>query len=345
MKILIIGGTRFLGHHLISAALERNHEITLFNRGLTSNENSPNVEIVHGDRNFDLGKLAGREFDCVIDTCGYLPESVRISAEALKDRIDNYIFISSISAYADFSKPNFDESAPIAKLTKEQEARFAEIDLRSSPMAYDLGEMYGPLKVLCEEEAEKAMPGRACIVRPGLIVGKYDNTDRFTYWLDRVAKGGKVLAPGNPDRFIQFIEAKDLAEWIILMAEQKTAGIFNATGKPDEMSMGGLLEEIKSASKSDALFHWASEAFLKLENIEPWSEMPLYIAESDESEKGFLRANIDKALEKGIKFRRLRDTILDILEWRKSFNTDLKAGISAEREKELLRRWHEVELR
>lgn len=340
MKILILGGTRFLGHHLISAALERNHEITIFNRGLISNEKIPGIEIIQGDRSVDLGKLVGREFDCVIDTCGYLPRSVNISANEFKDRIGHYIFISSISAYADFSRPNFDESFPVGKLTKEQEAQLAEIDLKSSPMAYDLGEMYGPLKALCEEEAERAKPGRVCVIRPGLIVGKYDNTDRFSYWVERVSKGGDVLAPGNPGRFVQFIDAKDLAEWIILLAEKKATGIFNATGKPNETTMGGLLEAIKAETKSVAAFTWVSEEFLNREGVSPWGEMPLYIPESDESLQGFLSANIDKALTMGLKFRPLGETIRDILDWRKLSKSELKAGISAERESELLGKWH-----
>lgn len=340
MKILIIGGTKFLGRHLVTAAIERNHSVTLFNRGVTSVGEVAGVELIQGDRNVDLDRLEGREFDTVIDTCGYLPEAMRVSSEALKDRIGLYIFVSSISAYADFSTPNFDESFPVARLDPEQEAKIAEIDLKSSLRSDDLGKMYGPLKALCEETVEEIIPGRVCIIRPGLIVGKYDNTDRFTYWVERVAKGGEILAPGDPNQFIQFIDAHDLAKWTIKMTEEKVRGIFNATGRPNEITMEGLLEGIKVAAKSDAEFRWVSEEFLSSENVAPWGEMPLYLPESDESLQGFLSANIDKALDKGLKFRPLSETVADILEWRKSNNSALKAGISAERESELLSKWH-----
>ena len=242
MKILIIGGTKFLGRHLITAAQTGNHEVTIFNRGKFSDEIFADIEQIRGDRNSDLDKLENRNWDAVIDTCGYLPQSVKISAKALQNKVEHYIFISSISAYADFSQPNFDETARIAKLTESQEIELAKIDIKGDLTAYALGEMYGALKVSCEAEIERAMPNRTLIVRPGLIVGEYDWTDRFSYWVMRIARGGEVLAPANPNRFIQFIDAQDLAEWTIKMVENKQVGVFNATGKPSQLTMQNFFD-------------------------------------------------------------------------------------------------------
>ncbi|HEX8735666.1 MAG TPA: NAD-dependent epimerase/dehydratase family protein [Pyrinomonadaceae bacterium] len=341
MKLLIIGGTKFLGRHLIAAARGGGHAVTLFNRGRHSTENFAGVEQIHGDRHSDLDKLSGRAWDAVIDTCGYLPQSVKASAEALKDAAGQYVFVSSISAYAGYSQLDFDETAPVAELNDEQMERAAAIDPQGELTGPVLGEMYGALKVLCEREAEKAMPGRVLQVRSGLIVGSFDPTDRFTYWVMRVAKGGEVLAPGAPQRFVQLIDARDLSEWIIKMVEQKLAGIYNVTGKPFELTMQAMLEEIKNASGSDARFTWVNEDFLNQEKVGAWGEMPLYLSESSEELKGFLAANVDKALQTGLEFRPLRETIRDTLDWRKTKTDALKAGIDAEREKELLRKWSE----
>jgi 2'-hydroxyisoflavone reductase len=341
MKILIIGGTKFLGRHLIKAAQANGHEVTLFNRGKHSSEIFENVEQIHGDRNTDLDKLEGRTWDAVIDTCGYLPQTVKVSAEKLKDSVGLYVFVSSISAYKSFPSPDFDETAPVAELDKEQKKRAAAIDPKETITAAVLGEMYGALKVLCEREAENALPGRVLQVRSGLIIGEFDPTDRFTYWIMRVADGGEILSPGTPDRFIQLIDARDLAEWIIKSVERNETGIFHATGKPFELTMEKLLEEIKSVSKSDAEFVWVDEEFLSRENVEAWSEMPLYLPESDVEAKGFLAVNIDKALKSGIEFRPLSDTIRETLAWRKTSNEALKAGINRKREAELLGKWRE----
>lgn len=339
MKILIIGGTIFLGRHLVAAAQNRNHEITLFHRGKHLSEGTENVEEIYGDRNDDLGKLKNRSWDAVIDTCGYLPQTVKASAEALKDSAGQYIFISSISAYAGFTNSNYDETAPLATLTEEQKSKANKIDLKGKITAVTLEEMYGALKVLCEQEAQRVFTGKALIVRSGLIVGSFDTTDRFTYWVMRIARNGEVLAPGTPNRFVQFIDVRDLSEWIIRMVENKESGIYNATGKPFELTMEKVLEQIKTVSQSDAIFTWVDENFLKREKVQEWSEMPLYLPESVKEAQGFLSANIDKALRTGIKFHALSDTIQDILTWQKTESAELKAGITAERETELLRKW------
>jgi 2'-hydroxyisoflavone reductase len=342
MKILIIGGTKFLGRHLIGAALGRGHEVTLFNRGTkyAGDAGAENVERIHGDRNADLDKLTGREWDVCIDTCGYLPQSVAASAEFLRAAVGQYIFISSISAYANFRAMDFDETATLAELTAEQKERVEKIDPKGELTGPVLGEMYGALKALCERAAENAMPGRVLVVRSGLIVGEYDWTDRFSYWALRGARGGEVLAPGPPERFVQFIDGRDLAGWIVRMAEENRCGIFNATGKSLDLTFGRFLEEIGSATGSDARFTWVDEEFLKAENVEAWSEMPLYLHPSDEDWQGFLAANVDRAVDAGLSFRPLGETIRATLLWRKSIPDELKAGISAGREAELLEKWH-----
>lgn len=345
MKILIIGGTKFVGRHLVAAAIARGCKVTLFNRGKHSSGGMPEVEQIHGDRNDDLDKLKNRNWDAVIDTCGYLPQTVKASAEALKDSVENYVFISSISAYADFSQPNYDENAPLAKLSEEQQKKVARIDPKGELTGQILGAEYGALKALCEQETENAMPGRVLIVRPGVIVGSFDPTDRFTYWVMRVAQGGEVLAPSKPNCAVQFIDVRDLSEWIIRMIERKETGVFNANGKPGELRFGSMLEEIKNVTRGDAEFTWLSENFLLAEKVQAWSEMPLWLPDEAAPEiKGHAFGNVDKALAAGLGFRPLKDTIQNVLAWRKeNFQTnEMKAGIRRERESELLRKWRET---
>lgn len=341
MKILIIGGTKFLGRHLVTAVQARGHEVTLFHRGKHSSEGIENVEEIYGDRNSDLDKLNGGNWDAVIDTCGYLPQTVKASAEALKNSVGQYVFISSVSAYADFSVSDYNETAPAANLSGEQKLKADKIDPKAEITAVVLEDMYGALKASCEREAETAMPGKTLIVRPGLIVGSYDPTDRFTYWVIRTAQGGEVLAPGTPNRFVQIIDVRDLSEWIVEMIEHKKSGIYNATGKPFELTFVKMLEEIKTESSSDASFTWVDEEFLKREAVEEWSEMPLYMVESVKEVSGFLSANIDKAVAENLKFRPLAETIQDTLSWRKTKSDKMEAGIDFEREQELLRKWYE----
>jgi 2'-hydroxyisoflavone reductase len=338
MKLLIIGGTKFVGRHLVTAALERGLEVTLFNRG-TQASPFAGVETISGDRNKDLDKLQGRRWDAVIDTCGYLPRSVKAAAETLS--VERYVFISSQSAYADVSVPGVDETAPLRSLTSEQLERAYQIDTSGQP---SYGELYGGLKALCEHAAETAMPNRVLIVRPGLIVGPYDYTDRFTYWVLRVARGGEVLAPGRPARPVQFIDARDLAEWIVSMTEGGATGIYNANRSPNSLTMQDVLDECKLISNSDAVFTWASEAFLRDEKVAAWSEMPLWLPEEEAPQlQGFMFINCDKALAVGLRIRPLGDTIRDTLTWAHDElpDTALKAGMDSEREQVLLRKLHE----
>jgi 2'-hydroxyisoflavone reductase len=325
MKLLILGGTVFLGRHLVEAALARGHTVTLFNRGQSNPDLFPEVEKLRGNRDGALTALQGRRWDAVIDTSGYVPRIVRASVELLAESTNHYTFISSISAYADFSTPDFDESAPVGELSDET---IEEID----------GGAYGPLKALCEQVVEQAMPGRALAVRPGLIVGPYDPTDRFTYWPHRVAQGGNVLAPGRPERPVQFIDARDLAEWALRMVEAGQTGTYHATGPDYSLTMGYLLETCKAVSKSDARFVWVSESCLLQAGAAPWMELPLWVPESDPDMKYFLQANVSKAISAGLTFRPLAETVQDTLAWDATRLADRqwRAGLKPEREQHLL---------
>ncbi len=342
MKLLILGGTRFMGRHLVAAALAHNHEVTLFNRG-TLSAALADVETIHGNRNSDLMKLQGRRWDAVIDTCGYLPSSVRASAEALSDSVDHYVFISSLSVYADVSTPGIDETATVATLTDEQLEKAEAIDSSGQVSAVTYGEMYGGLKALCERTLEEILPDRVLVIRPGLIVGSHDYTDRFTYWVVRVARGGEVLAPGRPERYVQLIDVRDLAEWIVKMLERRETGVFNATGLPGELTMERMLEECQAVSGSAASLTWVSDSFLSREKVRAWGEVPLWLPEDASELKGFMFVNCDQAVNSGLVFRPLSETIQDTLDWREKDcpNEELKAGLSSEKEQNLLRKWHE----
>jgi 2'-hydroxyisoflavone reductase len=327
VRILVLGGTSFLGRHVVEAALAGHHEVTLFNRGLTNPDLYPETEKLHGDRAGDLAILAGRTFDVVIDTSGQLPRHVKASAGLLAEMVSHYTFVSSISAYADFSRP-VDESAPVAIL-------------EDPDTEDDRPENYGGHKALCEQAAEAALPGRTLVVRPGLIVGPYDPTDRFTYWPHRIAMGGEVLAPQPPDGAVQYIDARDLAAWMLDMAERRGTGTYNATGPETRLAMSTLLDACKRESDSDVEFTWVSEQFLNDHEVKAWSDLPLYVPPGDPSFANFLAADCRKAIAAGLRFRPLAETIRDTLSWaatRPAGHT-WKAGITREREQALLESW------
>jgi 2'-hydroxyisoflavone reductase len=339
MKLLILGGTRFVGRHVVTAAQARGHEVTVFNRGNYSAEDLGAVEVIQGDRHTELHKLQGRRWDAVVDTSGHLPRAVRAAAEVLSDGVERYVFISSQNAYRDVSVPGIDETYPLRTLTSEQVEHANSIDTSGQP---SYGELYGGLKALCEQAAEAVMPDRVLIIRPGLIVGPHDYTDRFTYWPVRVARGGEVLAPGRPDRFIQFIDVRDLAEWTISMIERKATGAYNAHSLPNSLTMERFLAECKSVTDSDAEFTWISEDFLLQEKVAAWSELPLWLPEEAAPHlKGFMFISPDKAVAAGLNFRPLSDTIRDTLSWYESTGSDLKAGLDRDKERALLYKWHE----
>ena len=340
MKLLILGGSRFLGRHLIAAA--REHDVTLFHRGTGPAGAQPKVEVIQGDRNHDLSKLRGRRWDAVIDTCGYLPRSVHASAEALAPAVEQYVFISSVSAYADLSVPGIDETAPLASLTAEQLQQAEAIDTSGPVSAATYGPLYGGLKASCEQAAEDVMPGRVLNIRAGLIVGPHDYTDRFTYWVARVARGGQVLAPDPPERYVQFIDALDLARWLIEMIERRQSGTFNATGPPSTLTMSTFLETCRTASGSDASFTWASDRFLLDQHVTPWTDLPFWLPpETTPHLQGLMSVNTRKATAAALHPRPLDETVADVLRWyrEEEQSRPLRAGLAADREQQLLQKW------
>ena len=337
LKILILGGTGFTGPFQVKYALSRGHKVTVFNRGKTHPGELPKeAEQLIGDRNGQLEALKGRKWDVCIDIPTTLPVWVRDAAQILQGNVDRYVFISTISVYSEL-KRGADESAPLQKYTGADAMKETSATLTASNFG-----LYGPLKALSEAEAEKWFPGKALVVRPGLIVGPGDPSDRFTYWPVRVEKGGEVLAPGNPTDPVQFIDARDLAEWVIRMAEQGTVGTFNATGPKEALGIGGMLDGIKKATKSNAQFTWAPADFLAEQKVRPWADMPVWVPPREDS--GFSSVSIKKALDKGLTFRSLSDTTQATLEWFKKQPADrqakLRAGLTAEREAAVLAAWH-----
>ncbi|MCI0580200.1 MAG: SDR family oxidoreductase [Chloroflexi bacterium] len=324
MKLLILGGTLFVGRSLVEAALARGHEVTLFNRGQHNPELFPQVEKLRGNRDGDLEALKGRQWDAAVDTCGYVPRIVRASAELLAGAVNHYTFISTISVYADFSRPGINEDDPVGKLEDES---VEEVN----------GETYGPLKALCEQAAEAAMPGRVLTVRPGLIVGPHDPTDRFTYWPWRVAQGGQVLAPGRPDHQAQIIDVRDLAEWNLRLIEAGQTGLYNATGPDYPLTLGQVLDTSRQVSQSDATFTWVDETFLLAAGVQPWIELPLWLP--GEEYAGLHHVEVGKAVAAGLTFRPLPDTVRDTLAWAQTRPADhqWRAGLPPEREQELLK--------
>ena len=325
MKILILGGKRFLGIALVEAAIQRGHIPTLFNRGLTNPELFPAVENFIGDRDGDLRELKGKKWDAVIDTSGFVPRIVQQSASFLSGNCDLYVFISTLSVYKDFRTPDISEDYPLAQLEDPSDEDYT-------------GDSYGPLKALCEYEIQQNFDGKVLVMRPGLLVGPNDPTDRFTYWPWRVSLGGKVLAPAPPSSSLQFIDVRDLAEFIIRLSEKQSEGVFNVTGPKKPATMGSLLVSSREAAVSDASFVWAEEPFLLKEGVKPWVDLPLWIPSSDPNFTGFYNINNSKALKAGLTFRPLSQTVTNTLNWLKTRPEfqKLKVGMDIARETELL---------
>ncbi|MGP4081128.1 SDR family oxidoreductase [Pseudalkalibacillus sp. R45] len=340
MKVLILGGTRFLGKALVEEALKRGHEITLFNRG-TNKEAFPEVEQLIGNRDSDVSILKNRKWDVVIDTCGFSPHQIKKIGAVLGDNIEHYTYISSISAYKDWIPPHITEDYLLQPMPPADKLKAVE-EGKISPY-----EFYGELKVLCEKEAEKRWPGRVLHIRAGLLVGPFDYTNRLPYWVQRVAQGGKVLVPGRPDRPVQLIDIKDIATWVFNMAENRKAGTFNVTGPDYELTIEELLNNCKAVTNSDAEFVWAEEQFILKHKVQPWTEMPLWIpehfpleGESEPCRGSFFLISIEKAVNAGLSLRPLEDTIFDVDQWERTRkDTERKAGLSREREQELLETW------
>jgi 2'-hydroxyisoflavone reductase len=334
LRILILGGTRFIGLHMTSLALQRGHQLTFFNRGKTHTDRFPDIERIKGDRNGELDGLKGRDWDVVIDNSGYVPRHVKLSAELLAPRVKQYVFTSSISVYPDFSVPR-DESSAVGKLPDET---IEKVD----------GETYGPLKALCEQAAERAMPGRTCVIRPGLIVGPDDNTDRFTYWPARAARGGEFIAPGSPRDPFQVIDARDLAAFVLNAVENNHVGTYNLVSNVNEFKFGELTDAcIASAARlarpnDPPRAVYLPAGFLEEQKVEPWSEMPVWLpAKGDEA--SFAGTSNRAAVARGLRITPLKKTVNDTLAWHLSRPAEerekLKSGIAPDKEAAVLTAW------
>jgi 2'-hydroxyisoflavone reductase len=328
--LLMLGGTGFLGPQTVEAALRRGYKVTLFNRGKTRPGLFPDLEKLHGDRDKDdLKALEGRKWDAVVDTSANVPRWVKQAAAVLGPNIGHYVYVSSVSVYSDTSKPGVDETAAVATIA---DPTTEKID----------GQTYGALKALTEKAAEAAMPGKVSVVRPGLIVGPEDPSDRFTYWPVRVARGGEVLAPGAPDDPVQLIDVRDLGEFLVRLIEDRTTGVFNALGPDHTLTLGQMLESCKQAVGSDARFTWADAEFLEKQGVHAWSDMPVWVPPHGDS-AGFARVSNARALKAGLTFRPIAETAKATLAWFRSLpeerRSKLRAGLTAEREAKVLAAW------
>ncbi|MDO9093112.1 MAG: NAD-dependent epimerase/dehydratase family protein [Rubrivivax sp.] len=299
MKLLIIGGTRFLGRHIAEQALQRGHRLTLLHRGRSGPGLFPQADHRLADRDGDLAALAQGEWDAAIDTSAYVPRQVRALAAALGSRVAHYQLVSSISVYASFDRAGTDENGATAVLPDPSVETVT-------------GETYGGLKALCEQAAMWAFAGRCLVNRPGLLVGPHDPTGRFTWWVQRLQRGGTVLAPGRPDTPVQFIDARDAAAWMLLQAEQHTTGTFNLTGPAQALTMGHFLETGRQTLNPAATLQWVDEQFLLDQGVAPWSDLPVWLPTA---QANLHTVNIARALATGLQCRPLQDTLRDTADW------------------------------
>lgn len=327
MNILILGGTKFLGRHLVEESLKRGHEVSIFTRGKTNIELFPNVEKLVGDRDGNLESIRGRKWDAVIDTSGYVPRVVKDSAELLASNCNLYTFISTISVYQDPSKTGITEEDEVSKLDDETREEVT-------------GETYGALKALCEKEVIETFPDKHLIIRPGLIVGPYDPTDRFTYWPHKIGTEKEVLIPSDEHAPVQFIDVRDLSSFIIQQLENKNVGIYNVTGPTEVLTFNQFIHTCKDALNSDANLTGVDEPFLTDHQIHFWADLPLYIPKGKGMD-GFHEVSIEKALAAGLTITSLQETIRDTYHWSTTREqTELLAGLSKDKEKGLLIKWH-----
>jgi nucleoside-diphosphate-sugar epimerase len=317
----------------VEAALARGDEVTLFHRGTTNPDVYPEAEHVLGDRDGGLEPLRGRRWDVVVDTCGYVPRLVRDSTRLLAENVKLYVFISSLSVHPDTRTRGQDETSQLATL---EDPAVEEVN----------EETYGGLKVLCERVVEEELPGRALIIRPGFIVGPYDPIGRFRYWLARVAEGGEILAPAPPEAELQIIDARDMADWILNLAERREDGVYSATGPAEGLTLGRMLETIGWVARSNPEFVWVDSDWLLAQKVEPFTDLPFWLPGDEFA--GFNSFSIARAVGSGLTFRRLEDTVRDTLEWLREGPTptrragggfEIKAGMTRERERELVEAW------
>jgi 2'-hydroxyisoflavone reductase len=331
MRLLILGGTRFLGRGVVDAALAHGDEVTTFTRGV-SGEPPAGVESLHGDRTKPggLDVLRGREWDAVIDTCGFVPAVVDRDAALLADAVGHYVFVSSISAYEDF---------PAQPITAGSRVSDCEPDAGDPDGAFD-PELYGPYKAGCERAVERRFPGRSASLRAGMIVGPYDDTGRFPYWVARVARGGEILAPGDPDAPLRLVDQRDLGAWAVEVARSRTAGAFVATGPEGQITFGGML----AAMDPDARVTWVDEDWLVARGVKPWSELPLWLPQKESPHT--YDQDTTAAEAAGLRTRPVAETAADTLSWLRAGAQGApnprvgRAGLDAGKERELLTAWH-----
>jgi 2'-hydroxyisoflavone reductase len=328
-SILVLGGTGFLGPHIVDAARARGHTLTLFNRGKTNPGLFPDVEKLQGDRDGKLEALVGRTWDAVVDTSGYVPRLVTMSAELLAPNVGQYVFISTVSVYPGEDKIGMDETAPVAPL--------------EDPASEEIPKYYGALKAACERAAEAAMPGRVTNIRPGLIVGPLDPTGRYTHWVTRFIDGGPVLAPGDGSTLTQCIDGRDLAAWIVKVIEDRTTGVFNALGPDRPLPFREVVATARAAAGSSQEVVWVAEDFLEKQGVAPWSDLPMWIPAKGEY-AGFGTMSNRRAIAAGLQFRPIADTARDTHAWVKALPADEPAkkrssGISRDREAAVIAAW------
>jgi 2'-hydroxyisoflavone reductase len=329
MKLLVIGGTVFLGRHIVDAALAAGHDVTMANRGKTNPGARVGVEHRVVDRDSDLSALESGEWDAVIDTCGYIPGHVRPLAELLRDRVGYYTFVSSVSVYADVSTPGVDEDSPVGTLEDESVTEVT-------------GETYGPLKVLCENVVRDVYGEHACIVRPGLIVGPHDPSDRFTYWPRRFDLGGEAIVPAWRDMPVQLADGRDLAEWMVRMAADRTGGVFNGCGPLSPWRLEEVVDAcVRAAGDNAATPVWVDEEFLLEHDVAPWAELPVWLPSMSEH-AGMLAISVRRAVDAGLTFRSIDDVVADTLAWdRTRRDTPLRGPLTPEKEADVLAAWRD----
>jgi len=334
LRILILGGTAFTGPHQIKYALERGHQVAIFNRGRTQPTVHPElfekVEKLVGDRDNDLESLRGGEWDAVIDNSASIPRWVRQTAEVLKDSVDLYLFTSSLSVHADESKIGITEDDPVIKLDDPTVEQIT-------------GGTYGGLKALCEDETRAAFPNGAIVVRPHLIVGPGDRSDRWTYWPVRVARGGEVMAPGTPNDPTQYIDSRDLAEFDIHLIEQRALGTFSAVGPLAPLSMGELLYGMRAVVSNEVSFTWVDADFLAEHEVRAWMEMTAWVPPTGDT-AGFAAYDNSRAVAAGLRYRPLAVSAKDTLDWWWTLPEErrgrTRAGLAPEKEERVLAAWH-----
>lgn len=329
LSVLVLGGSRFAGRHITDAFIANGHRVTQFNRGISNPKDRSDVETIHGDRLSDLDRLGNRKWDAVIDTSAYTPDVVERSARYFDNRAGHYVFVSTISVYDPAQTGGPDEDAPLAALPP---------DAGRTQM---VPEVYGALKVLCEEVVRSTFRQRATILRPGLVAGPCDPTDRFTYWPVRVDAGGEILAPAGPSEPLQYIDARDLAQFAVLVSERRDSGTYNCVTPRGSLHFGDLLDTCKRAAHSGASVTWVDAEFLLEHEAAPWADLPLWIPQSD-PHRSITSADSSRALVRGLRIRPLIDTVRDTLEWARATGKQLgslEAGLTPKREEALLQEY------